>query len=367
MVSKSESDTSVDAQPVTSFCLQYLITWRPYRRAYTVRPASRYNQSPAMLQPVFSRLLPTLVVVPLVFGFLMTPSTPAQIADAFEVAASVAFTEGPAIYKDGSVFFTEMAGHRIMRLHPDGSLTVFRSDSNRTNGLLFDHQWRLVMCEMSDEQLNRPRVTRMDLETGRTEVLAERFEGKTINAPNDVTIDRQGRLYFTDFDRTGADRIGTPGVYRIDPDGSLHRLLSTPEVQRPNGIALSPDQQTLYLVESHPGEQGNRHIRAYDLSAQGTLANMRILHDFFPGRSADGLCVHPQSGDLFAVAGLNRRRTSPETLDTRAGLYRFSPAGKLLHFYPIWEDTVTNCTISSGEPRTVYVTAGKLLLKLPLQ
>ncbi|MCW5966775.1 MAG: SMP-30/gluconolactonase/LRE family protein [Bryobacterales bacterium] len=309
----------------------------------------------------FSLLLPAIA------GLLLTPCAPAQAPDTFEVAASTAFTEGPAIYKDGSVFFTEMAGHRIMRLFPDGSLSVFRSESNNTNGLLFDHQWRLVMCEMSDEQLNRPRVTRMNIETGETEVLAERFEGKTINAPNDVTIDRQGRLYFTDFDRSGADRVGTPGVYRIDPDNSLHRLLGPPDVQRPNGIVLSPDEQTLYLVESHPGEQGNRHIRAYDLSAQGTLANGRILHNFFPGRSADGLCMDPRTGDLFAVAGLNRRRGSPETLDTKAGLYRFSAEGKLLHFYPIWEDTVTNCTISSNEPRIVYVTAGKLLLKLPLR
>jgi gluconolactonase len=284
----------------------------------------------------------------------------------FQVAASVAFTEGPAIYKDGSVFFTEMESDRILRRFPDGTVTVFRTGSNNTNGLLFDHQWRLVMCEMSDEALNRPRVTRLNLETGAVEVLAERIQGKTINAPNDVAIDRQGRLYFTDFDRTGADRIGTPGVYRIDPDGQVHRLLGPPDVQRPNGIVLSPDQKTLYLVEAHPGEQGNRHIRAYDL-ADGALSNMRVIHNFFPGRSADGMCVDPKTGNLYAAAGLNRRRGSPETLDTKAGLYAFSPTGKLLHFYPIWEDTVTNCTISNTEPRIVYVTAGKLLLTMPIK
>jgi gluconolactonase len=284
---------------------------------------------------------------------------------AFQVAASVAFTEGPAVYKDGSVFFTEMESDRILRMLPDGTVTVFRNESNNTNGLLFDHQWRLVMCEMSDEKLNRPRVTRMNVETGAIEVLAERFNGKTINAPNDVAIDQQGRLYFTDFDRVGGDRMGTPGVYRIDADGSLHRVLGAAEVQRPNGIALSPDEKTLYLVEAHPGESGNRHIRAYDLS-DGSLSNPRVIHNFFPGRSADGLCVDPQTGNLYAAAGLNRLRGSPETLDTKAGLYVFSPAGKMLNFHPIWEDTVTNCTISGTEPRVVYVTAGKLLLKLPV-
>ncbi len=281
---------------------------------------------------------------------------------AVRAAATVAFTEGPTVYRDGSVFFSEMTGQRILRLSPDGKLSVWRENSNGTNGLLFDAEWRLVACESSDLTLNRPRVTRTNLDTGEIEVLAEFYRGKRLNAPNDVTMDSQGRLYFTDFDRAGPERWGTPGVYRIDPGGSLTRLLTSPEVQRPNGIAISPDDRTLYLVEANPREGGARLIRAYDLTPAGTLANMRVFHDFYPGRSADGLCIDSH-GNLYAAAGLHRRRGSSETLDTRPGVHVFSPAGKLLRYIHIWEDTVTNCAFGGPDLRTLYVTAGKTLFE----
>lgn len=275
-------------------------------------------------------------------------------------ATIVAFTEGPAVYRDGSVFFTEAVGHRIMRLWPDGRLTVFREKSNAANGLLFDDKWRLVACEGSDLELNRPRVTRTDMETGKIEVLAEFYQGKRLNAPNDVTIDGRGRLYFTDFDLAGPERWGTPGVYRIDPEGRLTRLLTAPEIQRPNGIAISPDDRTLYLVESNPAEGGARMIRAYDLLPDGSLARGRVFHNFYLGRSADGLAIDT-AGNLYAAAGLHRRRGTHETLDTKPGVHVFSPAGDLLRYIPIPEDTISNCAFGGPDMKTLYVTAGKTL------
>jgi gluconolactonase len=280
-----------------------------------------------------------------------------------KVATTVAFTEGPAVYRDGSVFFTETTSHRIMRLMPDGKLTVFRENSNAANGLLFDHEWRLIACEGSNNTLNRPRVTRTDMESGRIEVLAELYEGKRVNAPNDVTIDEKGRLYFTDFDRKGPGRWGTPGVYRIDPDGKLTRLLTSPAIQRPNGIAVSPDDRTLYVVEANGAEGGARMIRAYDLQPDGSLKNMRVFHDFYPGRSADGITVDSQ-GNVYAAAGLHRRRGTQETLDTKPGVHVFSPQGKLLRFIPIWEDTITNVAFGGKDLKTLYVTAGKTLFQV---
>ncbi|HUQ94066.1 MAG TPA: SMP-30/gluconolactonase/LRE family protein [Bryobacteraceae bacterium] len=269
-----------------------------------------------------------------------------------EVATIVAFTEGPTADTAGNVYFTETTFHRIMRLSPDGKLTVFRENSNAANGLIFDAQGRLIACESGKQG---PRVTRTDMKTGKVEVLADNYKGEKFNAPNDVTLDQKGRIYFTDL----------PGgtVHRIDPGGKITRLLQRPDVQRPNGITIAPDDKTLYLVEANQAEGGARLLRAYDLQSDGSLKNMRVFHKFYPGRSADGLCMDTQ-GNLYAAAGLNRRRGTSETLDTKAGIHVFSPQGKLLKFHPVPEDTITNCTFGGPDMKTIYVTAGKTLFKI---
>jgi gluconolactonase len=279
------------------------------------------------------------------------------------MATITAFTEGPTVDAENNVYFTEVINQRILKMAPTGELTIFREQSNTANGLLFDSQWRLIACEGATIKGNRPlgfspfagtgmkpRVTRTDLKTGKVEVLAEGFEGKPFVGPNDVTMDNQGRLYFTDL----------PGgaVYRIDTDGKLSRILNTPDVQRPNGIQISPDDKTLYLVEANQAEGGARMLRAYDLQADGSVTNMRVFHTFSPGRSADGMCMD-SGGNVYAAAGLHQRRGTSETLDTRCGVHVFSPQGKLIGFIPIPEDTITNCAFGGADLKTIYVTAGK--------
>ncbi|HYK90139.1 MAG TPA: SMP-30/gluconolactonase/LRE family protein [Acidobacteriota bacterium] len=264
--------------------------------------------------------------------------------------AIVAFTEGPTADAEGNVYFSEMQSARILKYSPGKGVSTFRQNSHGSNGLIFDSQWRLVACES-----NPPRVTRTDLQTGRVEVLAESWDGKPLVGPNDVTFDGKGRLYFTDL----------PGgsVYRIDPDGKLNRILSAPAIERPNGIVISPDDRTLYHVEANQAQGGARMIRAYDLAGDGTVSNMRVFHNFYPGRSADGLCIDTQ-GNVYAAAGLNAPRGTSETLDTRPGMHVFSPQGKLLHYYPIHEDTITNCAFGGPDMKTLYVTAGKTLFEI---
>jgi len=115
-------------------------------------------------------------------------------------------------------------------------------------------------------------------------------------------------------------------------------------------------------VEANGADKGARMIRAYDLGPDGSLANPRVFHDFYPGRSADGLCIDA-SGNVYAAAGLHRRRGTSETLDTRPGVHIFSPAGKLLDFLPVPEDTITNCAFGGADLKTLYVTAGKTLFR----
>lgn len=281
------------------------------------------------------------------------------------VATSVAFTEGPTVDAQGNVYFTDTANARIFRLSTDGVRTVFREPSNRANGLIFDAQGRLIACEGSDETVNEPRVTRTEMLTGKVETLADRFEGKRLNEPNDVTLDGMGRIYFTDRPRAIPDReqTGLNAVYRIDPDGSLHRILAQPEIEKPNGIVISPDDKTLYLIESHPDVRRARMIRAYDLLPDGTVTNMRVFHDFYPGRSGDGMTIDSE-GNLYVAAGLHNRRGTSETLDTRCGIHVFSPDGKLKEFVAIPEDTITNCAFGGPDLKTLYVTAGKTLFQI---
>ena len=196
------------------------------------------------------------------------------------------------------------------------------------------------------------------------EILADNYQGSLFqkNGPNDISIDNRGRLYFTD----------TKGVavYRIDTDGKLARILAAPDIQRPNGIQISPDDKTLYLVESKGTTGGARMIRSYDLLPDGTVRNMKVFYNFYPGRSADGLSVDVR-GNVYASAGRSRTQKadsdgnpSAETLDTKTGLYIISPQGKLLKFISIPEDLATNNAFGGPDMKTLYITAGATLYKI---
>jgi gluconolactonase len=280
------------------------------------------------------------------------------------IAAAVAFTEGPAVDREGNVYFTDIINQRIMKLGLDGLLSTYRENSNVANGLLIDPQGRLIACEGAEFERpgvklkGKPRVTRTDLKTGRIEVLADNYEGQPLQGPNDVTIDGRGRLYFTD--------MAGVAVYRIDAPGKLARILAAPEIQRPNGIQISPDDRKLYLIEANQAQGGARMIRAYDLQPDGTVGNMRVHYNFYPGRSADGMSIDTQ-GNLYASAGLNQLRGTSETLDTKAGIYVIAPAGTLLKFIPIPEDLITNNAFGGPDMKTLYVTAGKTLYSMRME
>jgi gluconolactonase len=283
------------------------------------------------------------------------------MAQEVDVATAVSLLEGPTVDSGGNVYFTDIMTQRIMRFSREGVLSVYREQSNVANGLVIDPQGRLIAAEgalSATAQRNGlalkgiPRVTRTDLKTGRVEILAETYQGMPLSGPNDVTIDGRGRLYFTDF--------GGGAVYRIDAPGQLQRILAAPDIQRPNGIQVSPDDSTLYVVEANGAEGGARMIRAYDLLPDGTVLNMRVHYNFYPGRSADGISVDAQ-GNLYAAAGMHRTRSTAETLDTACGVYVISPAGRLLRFIPIPEDYITNTAFGGPDMKTLYITAGKTL------
>jgi gluconolactonase len=275
----------------------------------------------------------------------------------------IAFTEGPACDAGGNLYFTDIINNRILVLDAGAKhFRTFRSPSGRANGLLFDAQCHLLACEGNEFGPNdgNRRVTRTDLATGKVEVLTDRFEGKRYNAPNDIAACSNGQLFFTDpnyYDRSTME-LDHDSVYRIDLDGRVTRVITQPQIQRPNGIALSPDERTLYLVDSCPVASGNRKIWAFDLASDGTPSGQRLVYDFAPGRGGDGMCVD-SDGTLYIAAGVSNARTTHETTDVPPGIYAIRPDGTVLGRIPVYEDVITNCTWGGSDLKTLYITAGK--------
>ncbi|MFM8471411.1 MAG: SMP-30/gluconolactonase/LRE family protein [Limisphaerales bacterium] len=272
------------------------------------------------------------------------------------------FTEGPAVDAAGNVFFTNPG--EILRWNPaTKTLSTFRKPSNGANGQAFDRQGRLLHCEAADG--TNGRVTRTDLKSGKLTVLCEAFNGFPLGAPNDVCVDGHGRIYFTSrLANTNPATGNVNSVYRIDPDGQVARVLAAPEIDMPNGLAITPDSRRFYLIESDGRLNCARNIRAYDLRPDGSLTNHRVLYTFYPGRGGDGMRLDVD-GNLYVAAGLHRTRGTSETLDTRPGIHVITPQGKLVAFVETPEDTITNCAFGGAGHRTLYVTCGRFLLSLP--
>lgn len=260
------------------------------------------------------------------------------------------FTEGPCPGPDGCVYFSDI-GNRIMKFDPaSGKTTAFRNPSGRSNGLKFDAIGRLIACEGANTGGNRRiSVTEKD---GTVETLADKYDGKRFNSPNDLTIDAKGRVYFTDPRYVGSEprELETENVYRVDPDGKVTQIIK--DVQKPNGIVLSPNQKTLYVADSNGDPKGHRVLLAYPLKDDGTIGLPKKLHDFGADRGIDGMTV---SADGLIVAAAGAGKT--------AGVYVLTPDGTKVGFLPTPEDP-SNCCFAGQELKTLYVTAGKSLYRV---
>lgn len=293
-----------------------------------------------------------------------------KVVDGSEVESAVelVFTEGPAYHADGSVYFSDIANDRIMRLAPGAETAdTFLRPSGRSNGLMFDRNGQLLACEGNERGgLGGRRIVRIDPVSKQRTVVADRFEGKRFNSPNDLCLDKQGRIYFTD-PYYGPDRdqleLDVEGVYRVDADGTnLVRVLGADRIARPNGIAISADQKTLFVVDNHPVKPV-RKLWAFKLDEQGLPQGKgRELYDWGKGRGGDGMCIDTQ-GNLYVAGGANRSYPNQNT-DNPAGVYCFDPQGKFSGIIPVPEDMVTNCCFGGPDLKTLYVTSGKTLWKI---
>lgn len=302
------------------------------------------------------------------FSKLSMPANLVAPATEATRAALVCFLEGPAADAEGNVFFSDIISNRILKMNSRGDVSLFRSESGRANGNAFDVQGRLISCEgFGLGSGGRRRVVRTDMKTGETTVVTERYEGKRYNSPNDLCVDGKGRVWFTDpryGDRDGME-LDVEGVYRVDPEGRVARVLGQPAVQKPNGIAVAPDGRALYLADSNDPPGGNRKIWAFDVSAGGELSNQRVLFDFQQGRGGDGIRTDMQ-GNVWIAAGIRTPRPPGEVTEVPQGLYVVSPQGKFLGHVPVPEDYVTNLTFGGPDRKTLFVTAGTSIYRIPV-
>lgn len=306
-----------------------------------------------------------------------------QVEKLFE---SHVLTEGVSVAPDGMVYFSEItfshkardkngvieAGH-IWKFDPSTRKTsIFRSPSGMSNGIKFDAAGNMIVAEGAD--YGGRRVTRTDMKSGKSYIIAGMFEGRPFNAPNDITIDEKGRIYFSDPRYLGHESIDQPlmAVYRIDTDGSIHRIIT--DAGKPNGVAVSPDQKTLYVVSNDNGatgferlntdaatqadkvdaplRKGHMALMAYDLAADGTTKFRKTLVDYAPFDGPDGLVVD-KDGNLYVAV----------RAENRPGICVYSPDGTELAY--IKTEIPTNVGFGRGaEAKTLYITAGSSLYRI---
>lgn len=322
-------------------------------------------------------LLKILLTLTMTFGLLKAQGTepvllgPPQLL--FDQGQGF-LLEGPTFSPDGFLYFSDLTAFSMKPGDKTGVIwkydlenekaSVFRSPSGQANGLMFDTEGRLVVCEGS--LFGGRRITRTNLETGISELIVGLFDGKPLNSPNDVVIDEQGRIYFTDPKYAGHELMqqAVYGVYRVDT--KLVTSLIIADIRKPNGVILSPDQKSLYVSTADDGKNaplpsnytGERiknkgSLLAYDLTPEGDAKFREKLVDF--GQSiGDGMSMDLE-GNIYVAHPAERM------------VRVYSPRGEKLDEVKFPEDSgpITNMVFGRGKnSSTLFVTGGNKLYSL---
>lgn len=246
-----------------------------------------------------------------------------------KIATHYAFADGPAWSRDGYLIFSDVPASQVLEWKPGVPESIFRPNSNGTGGNTFDVQGRLYSCETHSR-----RVIRRD-KKGNIEALAERWEGKRLNAPNDLVVRKDGHIYFTDpafGNQQDARELDFYGIYHISPHGELDLVAKSKG--RPNGIALSPNGRILYVSNSD-----EHNLRAYDLDRNGAASNEHVLVSGIAG-VPDGARTD-EKGNIYVAA---------DKIEV------YTPEGKALAQIEIPE-TPSNCAFGDADFQGLYITA----------
>ena len=255
-----------------------------------------------------------------------------------KVGAGFRFVEGPVWSHEGFLLFSETPHNQIRKMVPGERSSVFRDELPGAAGNAFDSQGRLYTCETRER-----RVIRTD-KKGKVEVLADKWEGKRLNAPNDIVVRKDGNVYFTDpaFGAQSDTReLDFYGVYHINPKGVVE-VIAKPS-GRPNGVAFSPNGRILYVANSD-----DRNVRAYDVDKNGAISNERVAISKIAGVPG-GICLD-EKGNLYVAA---------------KGLAVYTPEGKLLNTFDLAEPP-SKCAFGDHDLQTLYITARSSLYRVHL-
>ena len=281
------------------------------------------------------------------------------------------FTEGAASGSDGGIYFSDFAQPfdsgpaRVMKFDPKNrKTTVHCPDSGMGNGLMFTRGGKLIGCCASP--LGGHRALVEFLSDGTVLPIVSKFEGRRFNSPNDLVIDRKGRIYFSDPKYVGPEKLELDrfNLFRLDPDGKLQ--IATQAVTKPNGVMLSPDQKTLYVAETDngsatadldekPATPGRMTLNAFVVNDDGSLGAKTVLHNFGNETGVDGMTVDKE-GHIYAAVRSK----------SRFGIVVFDPFGHELAYIqtPILP---TNCVFGcNDQKKTLYITAGSGLYRINL-
>jgi gluconolactonase len=290
-------------------------------------------------------------------------------------------TEGPAVAPDGSIYFSDIPFGKdkgmILRFDPKTKKTsVFTEDSHKSNGLKFDAHGFLLACEGSDE--GGRCVAKYDVKTGKRTILADRYLGKRFNAPNDLVLNHKGQIYFSDPRYLGEEprELEHRAVYRIDTDGTVVEI--SHHAEKPNGVALSPDDKTLYVIDHNngtdkidpsapPPRKGAMKVYGFPLDDKGMVAGPpKTLADFGTEDGGDGMTVDVKGHIYIALRSLKR-----------PGVLVIDPDGKEAAFIPTGPSQPgakkpvgipSNCTFGLGEEsKVLYCTVDTSLYRMHLK
>ena len=255
------------------------------------------------------------------------------------------FTEGPAPDANGRLYFTDLRSGRIYRANPSDQPDLILENSKGTNGLMFDGKGRLFAC-----QGGAGRVIMIDVNSKQITPIAEQFNGKRFNRPNDLVIDRHGGVYFTDPKLTPRAK-GKDAFYYLTAAGEVKRLGDA--LKYPNGIVLSPDESTLYVLPFLGQE-----VMAYAIESPGKIGPGKVLCELqskLSGASTggDGLTVDTEGNLYVAVPSIQ-------------SIQVVSPQGKTLGLIRLPEKPA-NCAFGGSDMKTLYVTARQYVYALPME
>lgn len=267
---------------------------------------------------------------------------------AFErIATGFLFTEGPLWHAaDKYLLFSDMPGDHLRKWTAGEGVTTFRKPCAQSNGLTWDRQGRLIVCEHATSRLTRTE------DDGRSTVLASHYDGKELNSPNDVVVKSDGGIYFTDPTYGRAEYYGNPrplqldfrGVYRAEPDGSRLTVLAG-DFGQPNGLCFSLDERQLFVNDTD-----RQHIRVFDVTSDGTLSNGRIWAETTgAGQGApDGMKIDSE-GNIYCCGP--------------GGIHVFDPQAVSLGVIKMPEHTANFC-FGDDDLRSLYVTASSSVYRL---